>query len=63
MPFKLWIAQTAAERLNQMQDPERSIEQAMLDYKRLGHSVISPDNAKSLGISGNMELPFNEEES
>ena len=46
-----------------MQDPERSIEQAMLDYKRLGHSVISPDNAKSLGISGNMELPFNEEES
>ena len=37
-PFKLWIAQTAAERLNQMQDPERSIEQAMLDYKRLGYS-------------------------
>jgi hypothetical protein len=37
-PFKLWIAQVAGERLDQMQDPERSIEQAMLDYKRLGYS-------------------------
>ncbi len=37
-PFKLWIAQVAAERLNQMQDPELSIEQAMRDYKRLGYS-------------------------
>ena len=37
-PFKLWIAQVAAERLDQMQDPERSIQQAMLDYKRLGYS-------------------------
>ena len=37
-PFKLWIAQVAAERLNQMQDPERSIEQAILDYRRLGYS-------------------------
>lgn len=37
-PFKLWMAQVASERLDQMQDPERSIEQAMLDYKRLGYS-------------------------
>jgi len=37
-PFKLWIAKVAAERLNQMQDPELSIQQAMLDYKRLGYS-------------------------
>lgn len=37
-PFKLWIAQVAAERLNQMQNPELSIQQAMLDYKRLGYS-------------------------
>ena len=37
-PFKLWIAQVAKERLDQMQDPELSIEQAMLDYKRLGYS-------------------------
>ena len=28
-PFKLWMAQVAAERLDQMQDPELSIEQAM----------------------------------
>ena len=37
-PFKLWIAQIARERLDQMQDPELSIEQAMTDYKRLGYS-------------------------
>ena len=37
-PFKLWIAEVAKERLDQMQDPELSIEQAMTDYKRLGYS-------------------------
>ena len=37
-PFKLWMAQVAAERLEQIQDPELSIEQAMKDYKRLGYS-------------------------
>jgi len=37
-PFKIWMAQVAKERLDQMQDPELSIEQAMLDYKRLGYS-------------------------
>lgn len=37
-PFKMWIAQVAKERLDQMQDPELSIEQAMMDYKRLGYS-------------------------
>ena len=39
-PFKLWIAQIAKERLDQMQDPELSIEQAMMDYKRLGYSDV-----------------------
>jgi hypothetical protein len=37
-PFKLWMAQIAKERLDQIQDPELSIEQAMMDYKRLGYS-------------------------
>jgi hypothetical protein len=37
-PFKQWMANVASERLDQMQDPELSIEQAMLDYKRLGYS-------------------------
>lgn len=37
-PFKLWIAQVAKERLDQLQDPELSIDQAMMDYKRLGYS-------------------------
>lgn len=37
-PFKQWMAQVAAERLNQMQDPELNFEQAFADYKRLGYS-------------------------
>ncbi|MDR3260360.1 MAG: hypothetical protein LBT78_00840 [Tannerella sp.] len=37
-PFKVWIAQVAKERLDQLQDPELSIKQAMTDYKRLGYS-------------------------
>jgi len=37
-PFKQWLAKVAKERLDQLQDPELSIEQAMLDYKRLGYS-------------------------
>lgn len=37
-PFKQWMSQVASDRLDQMQDPEMSIEQAMADYKRLGYS-------------------------
>jgi len=37
-PFKQWLAQVGKERLDQLQDPELSIEQAMTDYKRLGYS-------------------------
>lgn len=37
-PFKLWLAKVGSERLDQLQDPELSIEQAMQDYKRLGYS-------------------------
>lgn len=37
-PFKVWLAKVGAERLDQMQDPELSIQQAMMDYKRLGYS-------------------------
>jgi len=37
-PFKLWMAEVASERIDQIQDPELSIEQAMRDYKRLGYS-------------------------
>lgn len=37
-PFKQWMAQVASDRLDQMQDPELSIQQAMADYKRLGYS-------------------------
>lgn len=37
-PFKQWMAQVAAQRLDQMADPELSINQALVDYKRLGYS-------------------------
>ena len=37
-PFKQWMAMVASQRLDQMQDPELSINQAMTDYKRLGYS-------------------------
>lgn len=37
-PFKIWMAKVAAERLNQLQDPELSIQQALADYRRLGYS-------------------------
>ena len=37
-PFKLWLAHLGQERLNQLQDPELSIEQAIKDYQRLGYS-------------------------
>ncbi len=37
-PFKRWLAKIGKERLDQLQDPELSIEQAMTDYKRLGYS-------------------------
>ena len=39
-PFKQWMAQVAALRMDQMQDPEMSIEQAIADYKRLGYSDL-----------------------
>lgn len=37
-PFKQWMAQVAAQRLDQMADPELGIHQALEDYKRLGYS-------------------------
>jgi hypothetical protein len=37
-PFKQWLAKVGAERLDQLQDPELSIQQAMMDYKHLGYS-------------------------
>lgn len=37
-PFKQWMAQVASTRIDQMQDPELDIQQAVADYKRLGYS-------------------------
>ena len=37
-PFKRWLAQVGAERIQHMQDPELGIQQSLMDYKRLGYS-------------------------
>jgi len=37
-PFKIWLSEIAKQRIDQLEDPELSIEQAMTDYKRLGYS-------------------------
>jgi hypothetical protein len=37
-PFKIWLAQVAAERLDEMQDPELSIDRALEQYLKLGYS-------------------------
>ncbi|MCQ2333341.1 MAG: hypothetical protein MJZ88_01865 [Paludibacteraceae bacterium] len=37
-PIKQWLARVGQERLNQMQDPELGIVQAVKDYKHLGYS-------------------------
>ncbi len=37
-PFKLWLAQLGRERLDEMQDPELTIDRAMAQYLRMGYS-------------------------
>ena len=50
-PFKQWMAKVASDRLDQMQDPDLSIQQAIAGNarkeieERLGHSVISSAKA------------------
>jgi hypothetical protein len=37
-PFKLWLAKVASERLDEIQDPELSIDRALENYMNLGYS-------------------------
>jgi hypothetical protein len=37
-PFKLWLAQIASERLDELQDPEITIDRALEQYLQLGYS-------------------------
>lgn len=37
-PFKQWLAKVGSERLDQIQDPELGIQQALQDYRLLGYS-------------------------
>ena len=37
-PFKVWLAKVASERLDEMQDPELSIDRALENYMNLGYS-------------------------
>ncbi len=61
-PFKLWLAQVASERLDEMQDPERTIDQALEQYLRQGSSrnlermsrmtIVRPDKARRRADTG-----------
>lgn len=46
-PFKQWMAQVAAQRLDQMQDPELSIDQAIMDYKRFINKKINTNEHRN----------------
>jgi hypothetical protein len=37
-PFKLWLAELASDRINEIQNPELTIDRAMLEYRALGYS-------------------------
>ena len=37
-PFKLWLAKTGNERIDETVDPELSIDRAIQNYRRLGYS-------------------------
>ncbi len=37
-PFKIWLAQIASERLDEMQDPELTIDRALEQYLQFGYS-------------------------
>jgi len=37
-PFKMWLAKVGSERLDEMVDPEQSIDRAIQNYRRLGYS-------------------------
>lgn len=37
-PFKLWLAKVGYERIEETQDPEKSIDRAMENYRKLGYS-------------------------
>ena len=47
-PFKLWLAQVAAERLDEMQDPELSIDRALFDIQ---HWIFGVRHWLRFGIS------------
>lgn len=46
-PFKQWMAQVAAQRLDQMQDPELSIDQSIMDYKRFINKKINTNEHRN----------------
>ena len=44
-PFKMWLAQVASERLDELEDPELTIDRALEQYLQLGYSKIGLINA------------------
>lgn len=51
-PFKQWLAKTGYERIEEIQDPEKSIDRAMENYMKLGYSKeCLPELAQQAGIN------------
>ena len=57
-PFKLWMAQVALERLDEMQDPELTIDRAMMEYKRLGYSDKADEKWELAQMTGQERLTY-----
>ena len=52
-PFKLWLGQIAAERLDEIQDPELSIDRALKQYLELGLNMLAVTSAKDISQAVN----------
>ncbi len=57
-PIKVWMASVAAERINQAIDPERSIDQAITDYRRIWVAALSRQKKPSITFSPQKSLLF-----
>lgn len=55
-PFKLWMAQVAKERLDEMQDPEQGIQRALLEYRALG--ILGKLDKSTVKINRNSQRPY-----
>lgn len=61
-PFKLWLASVGSERINEVQDPELTINRAMREYNELGYSEAKKSNPhKKRGRNEGSVYPVDEQ--